>query len=104
MGQRESVDVELIRHDSTPDDTCPTYNDKQTISLPGDTTNVELYNPFCLEKNQRYQVKLTFTQYNPNEPKGAQILIDSVSFQSYLRSTNIMIFFICVDGIATRLG
>ena len=75
----EHVDVELIRHDATSDDFCSTDNDNQIISLPSGESNVQLYEPFCLEKNQRYEIKLTFTQYNPNEPKGAKILIDAVS-------------------------
>ena len=71
--------VELVRHDATPEDKCDTANDKQQTSLPAGSTHTQLQQPFCLEKNQRYEVKLTFTQYNPSAPKGAKILIDSVS-------------------------
>ena len=75
----ETVDVELIRHDATSDDYCEPTNDKQSVSLPSGESNVQLDTPFCLEKSQRYDIKLTFTQYNPNESKGAKILIDAVS-------------------------
>ena len=56
----ENVGVELIRIDETSDDTCDKTYDLQQISLPGDRENIELDAPFCLEKNQRYQIKLTF--------------------------------------------
>ena len=71
--------VELVRHDATAEDKCDTANDHQQTSLPAGSKHTQLQQPFCLEKNQRYEVKLTFTQYNPSAPKGAKILIDSVS-------------------------
>ena len=73
------MEVELVRHDATPEDKCDTANDQQQTHLPAGSTHTQLQQPFCLEKNQRYEVKLTFTQYNPSAPKGAKILIDSVS-------------------------
>ena len=73
------MEVELVRHDATPEDKCDTANDHQQTSLPAGSRHTQLQQPFCLEKNQRYEVKLTFTQYNPSAPKGAKILIDSVS-------------------------
>ena len=71
--------MELVRHDATAEDKCDTANDHQQTHLPAGSKHVQLQQPFCLEKNQRYEVKLTFTQYNPSAPKGAKILIDSVS-------------------------
>ena len=47
--------------------------------LPAGAKHVQLLTPFCLEKNQRYEVKVTFLQYDPSAQGGAKILIDSVS-------------------------
>ena len=74
----QRVQVELVRHDATPEDECTTEADLQETRLPAGTGHVQLMQPFCLEKNQRYEVKVTFLQYDPSAPGGAKILIDSV--------------------------
>ena len=78
-GDWQRVQVELVRHDATPEDKCGTNNDLQETRLPAGATHVQLINPFCLERNQRYEVKVTFLQYDPSAQGGAKILIDSVS-------------------------
>ena len=75
----QRVQVELVRHDASPEDECGTEADLQETRLPAGAKHVQLMQPFCLEKNQRYEVKITFLQYDPNAPQGAKILIDSVS-------------------------
>ena len=52
--------------------------------LPAGAKHVQLLTPFCLEKNQRYEVKVTFLQYDPSAQGGAKILIDSVSIMYHL--------------------
>ncbi len=54
-------------------------NTLQETMLPAGAKHVQLLTPFCLEKNQRYEVKVTFLQYDPSAQGGAKILIDSVS-------------------------
>ena len=54
-------------------------NTLQETVLPAGAKHVQLMTPFCLEKNQRYEVKVTFLQYDPSAQGGAKILIDSVS-------------------------
>ena len=77
----QTVDVELLSPDGQPGETsaCGAQEVKQTLSLPEGEKSVELRNAFCLEQSRSYEIKLTFTQYNPSQPQGAKILIDSVS-------------------------
>ena len=75
----ELVTVELVRYDGAPGDKCSDDDNLQNVRLPAGELNAQADAPFCLEKSQRYQIKLTFNQYKPSEPvKGAKILIDSV--------------------------
>ena len=71
-GDWQRVQVELVRHDATPEDECGTENDLQETVLPAGAQHVTLMAPFCLEKNQRYEVKITFLQYDPSAPGGAK--------------------------------
>ena len=78
----QSVDVELIHLDGPPGEmtACggpPEF--QHSLSLPEGEKSVELRSSFCLEQSKSYEIKLTFTQYNPSQPQGAKILIDSVS-------------------------
>ena len=75
----QAVDVELIRLDGEPGPRCAGSGEQETVRLSGVNNSVELANPFCLEQSQRYEIKLTFTQYDPSKPQGAKILIDAVS-------------------------
>lgn len=79
----QAVDVELINIDGQPGESSACGSGapeiKQTLSLPEGVKSVELPSPFCLEQSKPYEIKLTFTQYNPSQPQGAKILIDSVS-------------------------
>ena len=74
----QEVEVELISPDGETS-ACPAQEVKQTLSLPEGEKSVQLRNAFCLEQSKSYEIKLTFTQYNPSQPQGAKILIDSVS-------------------------
>ena len=97
----QSVDVELIRIDGEPGAKCAGSQDQQNIRLIGGTQSVQLENPLCLEQSQRYEIKLTFTQYDPSQPQGAKILIDAVrnSVTVLDCTTNLS----CVtDGAASR--
>ena len=78
----ETVDIELISPDGQPGESsaCGGAQEvKQTLSLPEGKKSVGLRSSFCLEQSKPYEIKLTFTQYNPSQPQGAKILIDSVS-------------------------
>ena len=78
----QTVDVELLSPDGPPGENsaCAGAPEvKQTLSLPEGEKSVELRSSFCLEQSRSYEIKLTFTQYDPSQPQGAKILIDSVS-------------------------
>ena len=49
------------------------------FSMSPDKPYTDVVPPFCLEEGKRYQIKLTFDQFDPakSDPK-ANILIDSV--------------------------
>jgi len=82
----ESVNADLFRVNSSPNDVCNLDNDNQTISLPGNSSSTALALPFCLEKYERYEITLTFNQYdeNQNKTKGANILIDAIVLLPHL--------------------
>ena len=78
----ETVTVELVRVDgpADPSGKCAGADDGPIpIQLPAGQRSQEIPMPFCLENGQRYQVKLTFSQYDPSQPTQANIYIDSVS-------------------------
>ena len=97
----EMVNVELVRYDGAPNDKCSGSVDMQDVRLTTGEMNTQGYSPFCLEKSQRYQIKITFNQYNPSEPvKGAKIFIDSVSLRIFILH---QLTFIClVDCTSAR--
>ena len=77
----ESVNVELIRLDgpADPSGKCSqAENGPVPVSLPAGNISQELSSSFCLERGQRYQIRLTFSQYDPVQPTQANIYIDSV--------------------------
>ncbi len=90
--QWEDVKVELIRVDglADPEGRCKDANDGPiSMSLPstspdGSTLRFnELPEQLCLEEGQRYQIKLTFDQYDANtDDPSASILVDSVGQMS----------------------
>jgi len=76
----EDVTIELVRYDGAPNDKCSSSTDAQTMQLMSGGINAESYYPFCLEKSQRYQIKITFNRYGSSEPvKGAKVFIDSIA-------------------------
>jgi hypothetical protein len=86
--QWEDVKVELIRIDGPPGDgKCNATDDGPTsfplpIGADGSQKHTVAPNPLCLEEGQRYQIKLTFDQYDANNPDPkSSILLDSVSKQ-----------------------
>lgn len=83
----EKAKVELIRIDGAPDPNgkCKESNDGPTqFSMPSQQRHTIVGNPVCLEEGQRYQIKLTFDQYDPNTPDPkSNILIDSVMLGSW---------------------
>ena len=97
----QAVDAELISVDGLPGETSSACGGapeaKQTLSLPAGEKSVELFSPFCLEQSKSYEIKLTFTQYNPSQPQGAKILIDSVSNSKPSSSTEPSPFTDCTD-------
>ncbi len=79
----ESVMVELERIDGPPDPMgrCATSaggDGPIRFSLPAAEISQPVEPPLCLEQSQRYQIKLTFLQYDPAQPSQASIYIDSV--------------------------
>ena len=73
------VNVEHVRYDGAPNDKCSGLVDMQDVRMKTGKMNTQGYSHFCLNKSQRYKMKITFNQYNPSEPvKGAKIFIDSV--------------------------
>ena len=54
------------------------------FSMSPDNLFTEIVPPFCLEEGKRYQIKLTFDQYDDakSDPK-SNILIDSVSLNTH---------------------
>ena len=78
----ERVSVELVRVSGPPDPLgrCASADDGPVVvSLPAGNISQELAVPFCLEAGLRYQIKVTFDQYDPVQPSQASIYIDSVS-------------------------
>lgn len=75
--------AELIRIDGPPDPNgkCANTNDGPIqFSMANNERHTVLASPFCLEEGQRYQVKLSFPQYDQAAPDPkASVLIDSVS-------------------------
>ena len=82
----ETVTAELVRVDGPPDPTgrCSAASEEGVVrlGLPAGQISQEVYPPLCLEQGQRYQVKLTFLQYDPVQPGQASIYIDSVRIRS----------------------
>ena len=89
----ETVSVELVRVNGPPDllGWCAQAEDGPVVvSLPAGSISQELAAPFCLEAGLRYQIKVTFDQYNQVQPSQASIFIDSVSiFLTESRTTNL---------------
>eukprot|EP00094_Tigriopus_californicus_P009037 TCALIF_08711-PA protein Name:"Similar to LanB1 Laminin subunit beta-1 (Drosophila melanogaster)" AED:0.08 eAED:0.08 QI:0/0.86/0.81/1/0.86/0.87/16/623/1807 len=79
----DNAKIELIRIDGAPDPNgkCNETNDGPTqFSMPNNQRHTIVGNPVCLEEGQRYQIKLTFDQYDPNTPDPkSNILIDSIA-------------------------
>jgi hypothetical protein len=91
----ESVAAELIRVDGPPDPTgrCSVSAAAAgegpeiiRLSLPAGQTSQKAAAAVCLEEGQRYQIKLTFLEYDPAERSLAAIYVDSagVLFVSFL--------------------
>ena len=99
----QAVDVELINLDGEAGGKCAGSLEQQTVSLSGASNSVELAEPFCLEQSKRYEIKLTFTQYDPSQPQGAKILIDAVSISGHSASLNHITVF-SADGSDTGSG
>ena len=77
----ETVSVELVRVSGPPDPMglCAGADDGPVaVSLPSDGISQEVPVPFCLEAGLRYQIRLTFDQYDPAQPSQANIYVDSV--------------------------
>ena len=77
---KATVELERMDGDPDPNGPCAGAVDTFEVSLAAGQLNTEnTDHPFCLESNQRYNVKITFNQWVPSTPTpGAKILIDSV--------------------------
>lgn len=82
--QWEQATAELIPIDGPPDPDgkCNTTDDsKRSFKMSPDQRHTLVQGPLCLEEGKRYEILLSFDQYDDANPdRKASILIDSVSF------------------------
>ncbi|KAF4079579.1 hypothetical protein AMELA_G00179560 [Ameiurus melas] len=97
----EEVRINVIRTDQpSPSTHCSApYADQQTTSLPPSSRNVVLPRPLCLEKGQKYTVKMILALFSSNDlHHQPHILIDSIVLLPVVRDLELDLF----SGAADR--